>query len=200
MSHAGNRVLWTLIGLLLTALGAAAVVANLGHLPGIDERAPLIWTAFRGVFRDISPWGPIVTIALGLLLASLGWILLRRQLRPASSPAMDEYDLRTVTPNRVPRYGTGPGLTIVQGSALADGLERDLTRDPQIRRASVWLTGEPPTPAVRIKLYVTPQAPLSNLREYVQAAVDRFATTSGLRPSQLDITARVDAGGAARVR
>ncbi|MEV4627096.1 hypothetical protein AB0J90_12485 [Micromonospora sp. NPDC049523] len=198
MSHAGNRVLWTVIGLLLTALGAAAAVANLGHLPGIDERAPLIWSAFRGVFRDISPWGPIVTIALGLLLAFLGWTLLRRQLRRASDPAMDEYDLRAVTGDRA-ADGSGPGITIVQGSSLADGLERDLTRDPQISRASVWLTGDPPTPEVRIKLYVSPQAPLSTLREYVQAAVDRFAATSGLRPRHLDITARVDAGGTARV-
>ncbi|WP_326558263.1 hypothetical protein [Micromonospora sp. NBC_01796] len=199
MSHAGNRVLWTVIGLLLTALGAAAAVANLGHLPGIDERAPLIWTAFRGVFRDISPWGPIVTIALGLILAYLGWTLLRRQLRPASDPAMDEYDLRAVTGDRAAADGSGPGITVVQGSSLADGLERDLTRDPQIRRASVWLTGDPPSPEVRIKLYVSPQAPLSALREYVQAAVDRFAATSGLRPRHLDITARVDAGGTARV-
>ncbi|WP_329110421.1 hypothetical protein OG792_15840 [Micromonospora sp. NBC_01699] len=199
MSHAGNRLLWTVIGLLLVALGAAAAAANLGHLPGIDQRAPLIWSAFRGVFRDISPWGPIVAIALGLLLAYLGWTLLRRQLRPAGDPAMDEYDLRSVTGDRAAYDGSGPGVTIVQGSSLADGLERDLVREPQIRRASVWLTGDPPTPEIRIKLYVTPQAPLATLRESVQAAVDRFATTSGLRPRHLDITARVDAGGAARV-
>ncbi|MFI6760953.1 hypothetical protein ACIBF5_17640 [Micromonospora sp. NPDC050417] len=199
MSHAGNRILWTVVGLLLTALGAAGVVANLGHLPGIDERAPLVWTGLRGLYRDISPWGPIVTIALGLILAFLGGLLLRGQLRPASRPGVDAYDLNAVTGKRAERDDTGPGITIVQGSAVTDGLERDLTRDPQIRRASVWLTGDPPTPEVRIKLYVSPQAPLGALREYVQSAVDRFAATSGLRPRHLDITARVDTGGAARV-
>ena len=198
MTHAGNRVLWTLVGLLLTALGAVAVVANLGLLPGIENGGPLIGTRLRGLFRDIAPWGPIVTIALGLLLAYLGWTLLRRQL-PDTGPAMGAYDVRAVTGDRRAQDGTGSGVTIVQGSAMADGLERDLIRDPQIRRASVRLTGELPTPEVRIKIYVSPQAPLPPLREYVHAAVDRFATTSGLRPRHLDITARVDAGGAARV-
>lgn len=199
MTHAGNRVLWTFIGLLLTALGAATVVANLGHLPGIDANAPLMSPGFRGQIRDSAPWGPIVAIAVGLLLAFLGWTLLRPQLLPPSEPAMGQYDLRTVTDDQPWRNSTGPGVTVVQGSALADGLERDLTRNPQIRRASVWLTGDLPTPELQIKIYVSPQAPLATLRQYVQTAVDRFAATSGLRPRHLDVTARVDASGTARV-
>jgi hypothetical protein len=197
VSDAANRVLWTVIGLVLTALGAVALVASLGHLPGIDSGAPLIWSGLRNLWLDISPWGQIVTIALGLLLALFGGDLLRRQL--VWQPGAGEYDLRDVTDGRLVD-ATQPGITRVQGAALTDGLERDLTRDPQIRRASVRLTGAPPSPELRIKLYVSADAPLTSLREYVHAAVGRFATTSGLRPRRLDVTARVDAAGtAARV-
>jgi len=200
MTNGGLRVLWTVIGLVLTAIGVAGLVASLGALPGLDAGAPLIWSGLLNLWRDISPWGLVVVALIGLLLAGLGFSLLRRQLRPRRGPAMGDLDLQSVA-GRTPGGGQQlPGATRVRGVRLARGLERDLARDPLVRKASVTLVGPAPQPDLRIELQLSPRARLAAIHDHVDAAVDRFRTTSGLRPRHLDITARIDNSGPARVR
>ncbi len=198
MSNASLRTLWTIIGLVLIPIGAAGFVAGMGWLPGVDARTPLLWSGLLNVWRDISPWGLSILIVLGLLFALLGLRLLSSQFRGARGPAMGDLDLRAVT-GRDADGPQLPGATLIRSTKLADGLERDLARDPLIRRASVTLTGTAPRPDLWIQLSVNPRARLSVVRDRVGAAVQRFRDTSGMDPERLDITARIDPAGSARV-
>jgi hypothetical protein len=198
MSHAAHRLLWTIVGLLLVALGAVGLTGHLGQLPRTDVNAALLWSGLLGLWRNTLPWGPIVLIVFGLLLAWLGLRLLSAQVRVRRDLTAAELTLpagpdRDATAAGVPAPGAGPpGRTCVRGTVLAHGLERDLARDPHVRRASVTLTGDAPRPEVWIQLEVGPRARLDAVRDHVGAAVGRFATTSGLHPRYLDITACVD--------
>jgi hypothetical protein len=210
MSHAAHRILWTVIGLLLTAIGGFGLAANLGYLPGTDVHAPLLWSGLLGLWRNTAPWGLVVVIAVGLLLGLLGLVLLRRV--PPARLGGDIDELIVPYPTAADSAPVGRdafdperradrlGLTRVRGVVLIEGLERDLARDPQVRRASVALVGYAPRPELRIQLYVDPCAQLAAVRDHVSVAVDRFATTSGLHPRRLDVTARIDAASRRRVR
>jgi|GEM_PF-2795278 hypothetical protein len=200
MTDSRLRVLWTVVGLALTAVGAVGLVASLGHLAGVDENAPLIWSGLLRLWRGVAPWGLAVLGVLGLLLAWLGAHLLRRLLWPSPHPVMGDLDLRIVTATTADETRLPPGTTRVRGGRLARGLERDLARDPQVRRASVTLTGTAPNPELWIELRLGPRATLTTVRDHVSAAVGRFWVTAGLTPGRLDVTARLDGAGAARVR
>jgi hypothetical protein len=199
MSNSAIRVMWTVIGLVLFVLGAAGLVAGLGWLPGVDSSTPLLWSGMLNLWRDISPWGLSLAIVLGLILVLLGLRLLSQQLRPPRGPAIGDLDLRAMAGDRIDRAPVN-GVTLVHPARLADGLERDLARSPLVRRVSVTLTGAASSPDLWIRLWVTPRAGLSSVRDQVGAAVDRFRTTSGLHPARLDVTTRIDRSGAARVR
>jgi hypothetical protein len=200
MTNSSLRVLWTIVGLVLTAIGVVGLVASLGHLAGVDEDAPLIWSGLLRLWRAIEPWGLAILGALGLLLAWLGAHLLGRQLRPRRHPAMGDLDLRTVTGPAAGAAGLPPGTTRVRGACLVRGLERDLARDPQVRRASVVLAGTAADPELWIELQLGSRAALTTVRDHVSAAVGRFRATSGLVPGRLEVIARIDTSGPARVR
>jgi hypothetical protein len=196
MSHAAGRVMWTVIGMVLVAVGGAGIAATFGHLPGTDAGSPLLWSGLLDLWRDIAPWSRVVSIAFGLLVALLGLWLLNRQLHLRNDAVMRSVTLRDsgsrTAAERAALTSDLPGRTQVQGSVLARGLERDLERDPEVRRVSVVLTGHAPRPELRIDLHVRPRSEIDAVRDRVGAAVDRFCRTSGMRPRHLDITARVD--------
>ncbi|MEV4759379.1 hypothetical protein AB0J86_30385 [Micromonospora sp. NPDC049559] len=196
--------MWTVIGVLLLAIGAAGIAASFGLISSGVARTPLLWSGLLDLWRAIAPWSGIVTIVLGLLIAILGASLLGRLLRPAREPAMDEISLQDPDHHGPAERATLapdlPGRTRVRGVVLAHGLERDLARDPQVQRAEVTLTGSAPEPDIWIELRVGPRARLSAVRDHVGAAVERFRSTTGLRPRRLDVTTRVDPAGAGRVR
>lgn len=190
MTDAGHRVLWTVIGLLLTAVGGAGVAAGLGRLPGTDPGAPLLWSGLLDLWRDVTPWGLVLVAVVGLVLAWLGWHLLYRQLWPRRQPALGWLDLHAAgSPDTASR--SYRGSTRVRGSTLAHGLARDLVRVPGVRAAAVTLTGDPVRPALRIRLRLR-QVQLTAVRGHVDAAVSHFTATGGLRPGRLDVTVRVD--------
>lgn len=196
MSTSGTRLLWTVLGLVFTGIGVAGFVVSLGHLTGIDEDAPLLWSGLRGFWRGIHPWGLVVLGGLGALLGWLGHRLLDRQLRAGDDPAAGYLDPRPV----VDRTPDGlPGVTRVHGGGLVRGLERDLLRDPSIRRAVARLAGPLPRPELWIELRLNPGVGPPEVRDHVAAAIDRFRVTSGLAPSRLEITIRVDRAGPHRV-
>lgn len=190
MTNAANRVLWTVIGLVLLAAGVAGVLANRGWLPGADADAPLLWPELRHWWREIDPWGLVVTGLLGAVVALLGLILLAAEFRSRGAPALGELRLAHER----------PGSTRVRGPVVGHGLERDLTRDPGIHAAAVAITGTAPRPELWVRLDLERQADLATVREHVDGALDRFARTYGLRPRKLDITTRVVGPPPARVR
>jgi len=152
------------------------------------------------LWNDITPWGLVILGVLGLFFAWLGLNLLERQFRARPYPAMGDLDLRSTIGDATTEAPRLPGATRVRGARLVHGLERDLTRDPLVRKASVTLAGTTPRPELWIELRLSSRASLDIVREHVSAAVDRFRNTSGLAPSRLEVTARIDTASPARVR
>lgn len=180
MSNAANRVLWTVLGLLLTAAGVAGVLVSQGWLPGVDRNSPVLWPGLLQWWRDIDPWGLLGVGLLGVVAAVLGLILLLAELRRRAAPALGELRLADER----------PGRTRIRSAVVGRGLERDLARDPGVRAAAVALTGAAPQPEVWLRLDLEPAANLATVRDHVCDALDRFTRTYGLHPRRLDVTAR----------
>ncbi|MFY1670575.1 hypothetical protein ACN27G_11510 [Plantactinospora sp. WMMB334] len=199
MTNGAIRVFWTVVGIVLTAIGVVGLIASLGHLAGTDNSAPLLWSGLLRTWRAVDPWGLVILGVLGLLVAWLGWSMLGWVVRVRRYPVLGDLDLRSIT-RRTADPGPAPaGVTHVRGTRLARGLERDLARDPQVRRASVRLAGTAPQPELWIELQLNSRAALTVVRDHVSAAVERFRATSGMAPRRLEVTARIDAAGPARV-
>ncbi|GAA3750292.1 hypothetical protein GCM10022225_38200 [Plantactinospora mayteni] len=199
MTNRAIRLLWTVVGLVLTAIGVVGLIASLGHLAGVDNKAPLLWSGLLRTWRDLDPWGLVILGLLGFFFAWLGSNLLGRVLRARRYPVLGDLDLRSVTGLAAAAGPALPGATRIRGARLVRGLERDLARDPQVRRASVTLAGTAPRPELWIELQLNSRAGLTAVRDHVAAAVERFRTTSGLVPRRLEVTARIDAASPVRV-
>ncbi|MFU8871561.1 hypothetical protein [Micromonospora sp. SL4-19] len=179
MSNAANRLLWTVLALVLLAAGGAASAVGLGWLPG--GGTPLLGAGPATWWRAGTPWSALAVAVGGVLLALLGQRLLAAGLR---------------VPGRLAGTLTHPGerggRTRVASEVLTDTLERDLLRAPGVRRARVLLTGPVERPDVWVEVRLDPSAGLGAARAHVDAAVRRFAATLGCRPAHLDVTAVMD--------
>ncbi|MEV0459203.1 hypothetical protein [Catellatospora methionotrophica] len=202
--NAGNRVLWTVIGILLTAVGAAGVLASLGRLPGVYPQSPLLWPGLIEQWRRWQPWGYPAVLVAGLIVAWLGSRLLRVQLRTHGRRHLPDLVSGQHNPRRIdePGDGAGPsgpyGTTQVRYRAIADCLERDLATAGHLRHADVMISGAADAPELLLKLDTRPGADLNELRRHVGAALDRFTRTTGLAPAKVEISAGVHAGAAGR--
>ena len=182
MTNAGHRLLWTIVALLLIAVGAAALAASLGALPGADPAAVLLSADLVDRWRMAAPWSTLAAAVAGALFALAGQRLLAREARGSGGT------LR----GTLSHPGRRPGRTRLAADVLADALVRDLTGNPGVRRARVVLTGPPPHPDLWIRVDLTADAPAAGVREHVRAAVRRFAATTDCQPAHLDVTARIE--------
>ncbi|MFC0531721.1 hypothetical protein [Phytohabitans kaempferiae] len=200
MTDAANRALWTVIGLVLLLAGVAGVLAHYDRLPGVTTPSAVLWPALVTGWRDISPWGHILVIVVGLLVALLGLWLARLQLRTTG-----ERGLRDLTGGELKRAHASPsgdtvelqpeqpvpGETTVRAQALEKALRRDLARQPGIHAAKVDITGAAAHPHLAVRLDLPPDTDLARVRAIADDALSRFATTSGLEPEHPSFTARL---------
>ncbi|MEU4335190.1 hypothetical protein AB0F59_11225 [Micromonospora lupini] len=181
MTDAAHRLLWTIVALLLVAVGVTALAAGSGALPGGHPDAVLLGGGLVDTWRLATPWSTLAAAVAGLLTAVAGQRLLHRALR------RPDRALR----GTLSRPGSHPGRTRLASEVLVRALERDLLRVPGVHRARVVLTGTPPRPDVWIRVDLTDDAHPAGVREHVHDAVRRFATTAGCQPAHLDVTARI---------
>jgi hypothetical protein len=194
-----NRVLWIVIGALLTAAGLVGVLGYAGVMPGLNRNRDLITANMDAQWRSWGGWAMGVTIAVGLVIAVLGVLLLRVQFLRRGGASM----ANLTRPAAVFTSGDPlreAGRTRVATNTLNQALTRDLQGDGSVRRAAVRLTGEPRSPSLRMRLAVTPDADISELRHHVDRAVQRFAKTSGLRPNVEEVVVKMTTGAQHRVQ
>jgi hypothetical protein len=197
--NTGNRALWITLGVVLTAAGVFGVLANQGVL--ISRDRTLLGPAAVRHWHDWHPWAVTVVIVAGVVLVMLGFLLLRAQLRGRGGAPMDDLvtrDRPTDPATESPQW-TAPGRVRVTSGALHHALARDLQAHGQIRRASVRLVGDREHPQALVRLSVTPDADLTGLRSHVDSVLDRFATTSGVRPTVRDVVVNMADAAPARV-
>ncbi|WFE99437.1 hypothetical protein [Micromonospora sp. WMMD964] len=184
MTDAAHRLLWTIVALVLVAFGTTALWVSVRMLPADDPDATLLGPALDA-WRTAAPWSTLAAAVTGVVAALAGQRLLAGELRRPRRA------LRGV----LSRPGHRPGRTRLATEVLVGALERDLTTGGcGVRHARVVLTGVPQRPDVWIRVEVAAGTPTDGVREHVDAAVRRFATTAGCAPAHLDVTARIEPG------
>ncbi|MGH3716971.1 MAG: hypothetical protein ACRDT4_26450, partial [Micromonosporaceae bacterium] len=96
---------------------------------------------------------------------------------------------------RLPQADAGP----VRGTALAHGVERDLTLHPDVRRASVRLLGSAARPALQVALDINGGAELDQVAAHVTESVQRMARTSGRQVAGVEVVVRLSHSDPSRV-
>jgi len=192
-----NRILWAVIGVLLFVGGILGLLAGGLSASPIDRSRTIITAEMVSAWHRHEALATIVTIAVGLLLAVLGGILLLVQLR-GGGPPLTEDDYIELPPDRGAPVDQA-GRTAVASRALYRALRFDLERDKQVRRAAVRLTGAVTHPKLKLRLAVTPDADLAGLARHLDRAMARFAATSGMHPELSDVAVRIPERPAARV-
>ncbi|MEO3775077.1 hypothetical protein [Micromonospora sp. B9E7] len=185
MTDAAHRLLWTIVALLLVTFGATALWVSVSTLPADDPDATLLGAGLLDAWRLAAPWSTLAAVVTGVVAALAGQRLLAGELRRP----------RQAIRGMLSHPGHRPGRTRLATELLVGALERDLTTgDSGVRRARVLLTGAPQRPDVWILVDLAADAPADDVREHVDAAVRRFATTAGCTPAHLDVTARFEPG------
>ncbi len=188
--NTANRVLWSVIGGVLVLAGAAGILASQGWLPGVDQHRLLFTTDAGATWHRWGVWAPILSIAVGVILAFLGFWLLRAELRVHARPSLPDTSLRT--PTGAPGAG---GRTRVDTSVLARAMRQDLQSDPYIKGAHVRITGKPEHPEVSLRLEVEKDSDLHPVREHVNRALDRLAATMPGTPTIDEVLVSAARGG-----
>ncbi|HEY3503001.1 MAG TPA: hypothetical protein VGN37_09505 [Actinocatenispora sp.] len=180
-----NRALFVVLAVLLVLAGAAGTLAALGRLPRVDNAKHLLPHAVRDRWHDWGTAAWLVLAAAGLVVAVLGFLLVRAQLLPRLGRPMPDLLLTDPVADRTD--DTPPGRTRVRAAALVHGIERDLARHPKVRRVSVGLGGDAADPRVHARLELASGADIAHLQSYVSESLSRFATTTGLDPTAVRV-------------
>ncbi|MFJ6698441.1 alkaline shock response membrane anchor protein AmaP [Streptomyces sp. NPDC091272] len=182
MRNPVNRVLLGLLGLVLVALGGAALLAGLGvsvpsWWPFAGRDDVLLSTADRTRWRDEGWWWPVVIAVLSLcVLLSLWWLLAQ----------LHRKRLGTI---RVPGEG-GSEQVLLRGRALERVLRQEAEATEGVSRADVTLKGRESEPRARISLLLGPSG--SPARAVAQLAGSGVATArESVRARRLPTVVRV---------
>ena len=172
-----NRVVGTVVALVLIAVGALGLLRSYGIF--FDDDAmddPVLLRQVRNFVADNDAWFWWAAFALALLLAYVGWRWLRVQLLP--SPSLNELTVAS----------TESGRTTLPSRALVDAVTRQLEEDPEVTGARVRLVGSERSPALDIRASVADGADLEGVRTRVEGEAVGRARTALERP---DLTATV---------
>jgi hypothetical protein len=159
-----ERATFSILGLLLLAAGLYALLRGLGTFGSGSSDDPLVSDSTRGFLGDHESWWWAAGAAAAVLSVLAGVALLRRQLRA------------------VPRRGADPlvrrrddGVTRVDRGALTGALEDELEHLPDVDRATARLVRAGTHPLVDVRLQVSDDADLGDVRGAVEDhALERF--------------------------
>lgn len=147
-----------LVGLLLLAAGALALVASAGGLGAVSQR-PVIGDAVLDVARDQSAWLQIGLVVLGVVLGVVGlrWLLVQLRVERLGAVLLEANDIR--------------GQTSMSPKALTDALETEAQAVHGVSGASARLENDPAEPDLRLEVDLTTRADLREVRSAIEAGV-----------------------------
>ncbi|HEY3506449.1 MAG TPA: hypothetical protein VGN37_27120 [Actinocatenispora sp.] len=193
-----NRALFIALAVLLVAIGAAGTLASIGRLPRVDSSTALLPPGVRNQWHDWGTAAWLILAAAGLVVAVLAFLLIRAQLLPRSGQPLPDLLRTDPAPDRPD--GPAPGRTRVRTTALVHGIQRDLTRHPKVRRASIHLGGDEANPHLRARLELGDRCDVDQLQSYLTESLARFTATSGLDPTVVHVLLVPTSRAHARVR
>ena len=191
----GNRVLWTVIGLLLAAAGVLGLGAGLGWFNRVD-RGSAVWPSAWTRWWQEHERAAVTLLVLAALLAVIAGItLMRRQLRTRPQPS-----IAVLGPGHVhDAQGRTRKHLNVRARGLSKAVAADFAGHREVRQASVALTGDPASPVVDAHLRVTSRATVPMLADHLSAAMRRLESTLG-GPARSRVLLTVDSDGHAPQR
>jgi hypothetical protein len=161
-----NRRRFTLLGLLLIALGVCGLLlrAALLALPEPSELYDLI----AEQARLQPPLAIAALILLGLLLVLLGLYVLRQQ-----------FPSRTTRIHELALTQGGRGRTTVDADVITRALGRDMARQPGVYEARARLVEVGPAPRILVRASVDEDADVPQLRAALEDSFDRTTQVLG---------------------
>ncbi|MBM7804687.1 hypothetical protein JOD57_000524 [Geodermatophilus bullaregiensis] len=171
-----NRVVLALLGLLLTAAGAAALAAAAGPFGSRRSDRPVLDSPVSE-FVDASPWfWPVVAVAGGVLaLLCLWWLLVQaRSDRVAGLPL-----------SRDPRQG----YTDLDAAALTGAVEDEVEGYRGVTRARAGLSGARTAPLLTLTVTLDGRADAGELHTRIVGNAVAHARQAVGRP---DLPARIE--------
>lgn len=190
MSRRPNRVILTIVSILLIALGLIPLLAAAGVIPLED---PSEWYLDMAAGADAYPWAwSLGVIAGGLLLAALGAWLVARQLRGRPGGRLD-----TVVVQR--RDG---GRTTLQAAAAANAAAKDLRRKSPIADSGVRMVTYGSRPRLFVVLDISPETDPHRALDAAEDVYGRLADVLGADALSVDTRLRLTSrgGGDSRVQ
>ncbi|GAB1509226.1 alkaline shock response membrane anchor protein AmaP [Actinophytocola sp. KF-1] len=180
-----NRVLLALIGLVLLAAGAFAILTNTGVLTVVGREGVLA----PGTARPPT-WALYVIAAAGVVVALLALRWLLAQVTPATKT-------RTWQLEETPEHG---GTELSTGTVTAP-FAADVTACPGVHSARAALSGPPRSPRLAVVVDVEQDAAVDDVRSYlVTHALPRLRQALDLADLPTTVEFRFTTKAGARVR
>jgi hypothetical protein len=182
----GNRYGLTIVGLILTAAGAAALTVGLGVLGTARAHTALLTPAQTRYVHAHGWFWPAVAVLAGVVaLAGLRWLFVQTR--------RDRVGLLSLETDR------RRGATRIQSDVATGALEDEVASYPGVTRARAHLTGSPAQPELALTVAAERHADLAGLRTLIHdgaVAHLRAALEQDRLPTRL--TLRLDAARARR--
>ncbi|GAA4188874.1 hypothetical protein GCM10022252_24850 [Streptosporangium oxazolinicum] len=154
----GNRLGLLIVGLALMVLSALTIARGAGAFPRVPARGPLVDGSVRQPFATYNPWLWWVIAAAGIVLALFGLRWLLAQARRGKLGGM--------------RLEGGPtGVTEVDTGSVTNAAAAEAGTHPAIINATADVVGTSEHPAVRMRMVVAEDAPMSAIREQLGGVV-----------------------------
>lgn len=152
-----NRIVLTVLGLVLLAVGLYGVLRGAGVFGDGRARDPLLLAEARDWVSDHDGWVWPLAAALSFVVAYLGWRWLRYQVR--SSPRVSDIEL-----------GADPdtGSTRLRAVGAADALADDIERSDGVQSASARLLADGRQPEVDVRVDVFDDADIDGVRQHIE--------------------------------
>jgi hypothetical protein len=183
VSDRGNRRVLGVIGLLLLIGGGLSVCLGAGAFGTARSNRNVFDTTVIRWWNEGGWMSFAVVVAIGVVAAVIGLVLALSQLR--------RDDRRPRTPDMtLPPPEGARGETTLRAQALSHSMASDLERIPDVHGAKVGLFGAYPEIELRAVLEVGDHADMDQLPQTVNEVLDRFQTTTGVRPDPVQIMVR----------
>lgn len=174
-STVGDRWGVLLIGLLALVSGLLALATGLGLLGEFRADQPLLDPATTNVLGEHPNVARVVAAALGVLLFVLGLVWAVRSLRPEPRPRVvggeDDPAHGTVQPTTA-QAPAEPASSPPQGrTAVVDVITAAATTLPGVAKAKVRLVGSDAAPALRLTLWLAPEAEVRAVCDELEVTV-----------------------------
>lgn len=160
----GNRIALAVIGLILLAGGAAALVRGLDFRPVLlGSSRDLITGPATKTYAHTEGWfWPVVAVGCALIgLATLRWLLIQGRVDIVRELAL-EGD---------PRHG----VTRLPASAVTAAVQDDLSASPYVQRVHATLSGSISTPRLALNVTLPTGADPAAATQRISAALERLS-------------------------